>query len=254
MTSAATSVSVCASIRPRLITVEMRPVEHAGVTGAHNASIRPRLITVEMRAGTWPTSAPSACFNSATAHHRGNAQTWDNRSLACQGLQFGHGSSPWKCADVGYHEVKYALQLQFGHGSSPWKCYHQLIRTLHQLISFNSATAHHRGNAHHHLNIPIQYHASIRPRLITVEMQGLVPSCETAARRLQFGHGSSPWKCTDAPAAVLADEPASIRPRLITVEMRPHPGRVRRRARRLQFGHGSSPWKCPATWVAASAV
>jgi hypothetical protein len=36
-------------------------------------------------------------------------------------LQFGHGSSPWKClAQVMNFTERFALQ--FGHGSSPWKC------------------------------------------------------------------------------------------------------------------------------------
>ena len=183
-------------------------------------------------------------------------------------LQFGHGSSPWKCTVGEGNSVGRGMMLQFGHGSSPWKCATSSLTTSLPRKGFNSATAHHRGNA-----------GDGRPDADpAVELQfghGSSPwkcvewrACNEFLRRLQFGHGSSPWKCLGRGGVGDRRQPASIRPRLITVEMlgggaRPGHGRaasIRPRlitvempagviagalsCQPLQFGHGSSPWKC----------
>ena len=189
---------LAASIRPRLITVEMRPRKRPSGSSGTAASIRPRLITVEMRWASRASCRWWRSFNSATAHHRGNA-----------------GSPLW-AASAG-------RELQFGHGSSPWKCAPPRRPTPPAGRRFNSATAHHRGNAATPVRKPTaSSSASIRPRLITVEMPrssgrgGVVSSGfnsatahhrgnalvqmmgEAAATWLQFGHGSSPWKCIES--------------------------------------------------------
>src|SRR6185437_15956582 len=111
--------------------------------------------------------------------------------------------------------------------------------------------------------------ASIRPRLRAVEDHAAAGArAAERGERLQFGHGSGPWR-TAAPARTGCWDSAgfaSIRPRLRAVEDRTAgwrwsgttvcfnsataqgrggPFRLSRTSQRdavLQFGHGSGPW------------
>src|SRR5262245_35980121 len=68
-----------------------------------------------------------------------------------------------------------------------------------------------------------------------------------APARLQFGHGSPPWRTGCEGARHDPRSPASIRPRLTAVENASLPFK-NCAALKLQFGHGSPPWRTRSSW------
>src|SRR5262249_35656176 len=109
-------------------------------------------------------------FNSATAHRRGEPwRDWERATTEAR-LQFGHGSPPWRTELVAIGRRR-GSALQFGHGSPPWRTLLGLTAVptdegILQLdhapppwrttrmdpsvgsrgTTFNSATAHRRGD------------------------------------------------------------------------------------------------------------
>ncbi len=217
------------------------------------------------------TSRPRS-FNSATAHHRGNGRFHSLFPLSLGPFNSatahhrGNGIVPTPARGApGAPSIRPRL-ITVEMGTA-----HPQEHALRP--AFNSATAHHRGNGRKFRNCSpimnvLQFghgsspwkwsrrspkrdastSPSIRPRLITVEMDHPRSQRWERHKGLQFGHGSSPWKWVLGRHRSPAGQPPSIRPRLITVEMGPFASPAWRRATlplHLQFGHGSSPWKWP---------
>ncbi len=85
--------------------------------------------------------------------------------------------------------------------------------------NLNSATAQRRGEHEWPQCVCVQERASIRPRLNAVENPNSQSWLARPRPRLQFGHGSTPWR-------TIAEQ--------YDCEVRHD---------KLQFGHGSAPWR-----------
>ena len=136
-----------------------------------------------------------------------------------------------------------AWGLQFGHGTEPWRNHKRPYEQTPTESAFNSATARSRGETSGacvaSTVLPTFNSATARSRgeTSTATSRGRGRSC------LQFGHGTESWRNAPDAADVMMDRVPSIRPRHGAVEKRPILDWAALRPRNLQFGHGTEPWR-----------
>ena len=216
------------SIRPRHGAVEKPPATPARCAGSNSfnsATARSRGETSQTARSGLPKPR-SLQFGHGTEPWRNAVLHFD---VAQQHfLQFGHGTEPWRNNPEFWLEVS-LTHLQFGHGTEPWRnpassspsprhgrrtfnsaTARSRGETKHKGRStsgdrtFNSATARSRGETEADGRDSDDGRPSIRPRHGAVEKRRVTGAIHAGSRRLQFGHGTEPWRNDPAASGLCA--------------------------------------------------